>query len=268
MDTAHDFNVAGLAARVSGSGRRVVLVHGVGSYKESWDGVIDSMGERFEALRLDLRGHGASARTPGPYSLEMFCADLHALVRHLKWDRFDLVGFSLGGLIAQAYALAHPDQLRTLGIVSSVAGRTPEEQARALARSKSLAAVGPSTHLESSVERWFSDAFRERNPALVQERIERSRDMDPACFSASYEVLAHNDLIDQLHKIACPTIVMTGADDVGSTARMATLMGSRIPDADVHVLPLLRHSILIEAPAQVGGLLRDFFERHPGADPV
>lgn len=263
MGMAHDFNVAGLAARVSGAGRRVVLVHGVGSYKESWDGVIDSMGEGFEALRFDLRGHGASARTPGPYSLDMFCADLQALVRHLQWDRFDLVGFSLGGLIAQAYALTHPDQLRTLGIVSSVAGRTPDEQARALARSKSLAAVGPSTHLESSVERWFSDAFRVANPALVQERIERSRDMDPACFSASYEVLAHNDLVDRLHEIACPTIVMTGEDDVGSTARMATLMGRRMPQAEVHVLPKLRHSILIEAPALVGGLLTDFLRKNP-----
>jgi pimeloyl-ACP methyl ester carboxylesterase len=264
LPKSREFTLNGLRARVQGQGRRVVFVHGVGSYLESWDGVIAEMGAETEALAFDLRGHGGSERTPGPYSLAGFCADLMSLVDHLAWDRFNLVGFSLGGLIAQACALQMPDRLVTLSIVSSVAGRTPEEAERARQRSRSLAELGPLAHLSGSVDRWFSDDFRQRHPEVVQERIERSKDMDGRCFADAYEVLANNDLIDRLPEIRIPSLVMTGEHDVGSTPRMAQRMGGAIEGAEVHILPGLRHSILIEAPHLVGGLLREFHGRHPG----
>ncbi len=261
---ASEFSLNGLRARVQGHGRRVVFVHGVGSYLESWDGVIAELGPEVESLAFDLRGHGKSERTPGPYSLAGFCEDLQSLVDHLAWDRFDLVGFSLGGLIAQAYALQMPGRLVTLSILSSVAGRTPEETQRARERSRRLADLGPLAHLSGSVDRWFSDAFRQQHPEVVQDRIERSKDMDGRCFSDAYEVLANNDLMDRLHEIQMPTLVMTGEHDVGSNPQMARRMGEAIAGAEVHILPGLRHSILIEAPRRVGGLLRAFHVRHPG----
>ncbi|WP_036596640.1 alpha/beta fold hydrolase [Ottowia thiooxydans] len=260
---SREFTVNGLRARVQGQGRRVVFVHGVGSYLESWDGVMAEMGAGTEGLAFDLRGHGRSERTPGPYSLTGFCEDLRSLVDHCAWDQFDLVGFSLGGLIAQACALQMPDRLATLTIVSSVAGRTPEEAERARQRSQSLADLGPLAHLSGSVDRWFSDDFRRQHPEVVEERIARSKDMDGRCFSDAYEVLANNDLIDRLHEIHIPTLVMTGEHDVGSNPRMAKRMGESIRGAEVHILAGLRHSVLIEAPHLVGGLLREFHARHP-----
>lgn len=261
---SREFTLDGLRARIQGQGRRAVFVHGVGSYLESWDGVLAEMGADTQALTFDLRGHGGSERTPGPYSLGGFCEDLNKLVDHCGWDRFDLVGFSLGGLIAQAYALQMPDRLKTVSIISSVAGRTPEETERARQRARSLADLGPLAHLSGSVDRWFSDDFRRRHPEVVEERIERSKDMDGRCFSDAYEVLANNDLIDRLHEIQIPTLVMTGENDVGSTPRMAKRMGETIQGAEVRILPGLRHSVLIEAPHLVGRLLREFHARHPG----
>lgn len=255
----HRFTTQGLSAQITGAGRRVVFVHGVGSYKESWDGVIEQLGQGYESLRYDLRGHGASAQTTGMYSLDMFCDDLAAVLREVAWDRFDLVGFSLGGLVAQAYALKYPAQVRSLGIVSSVADRTAQERERVLKRATDLALAGPQNHLAASVERWFSDDFRTRHPEIVQDRITRSKDMNPACFSAAYDVLASNDLIDRMHEITCPTLILTGEQDVGSTPRMARRMGEEIPHSTVHILPGLRHSILVEAPVTVGDLLSDFF---------
>lgn len=246
--------------RISGAGRRIVFVHGVGSHLESWDGVIAALGESFETLRYDLRGHGESEKARGPYSLTMFVEDLARLLKAVGWTRFDLVGFSLGGLIAQAFALQYPAQVRTLSIISSVAGRTPEERARVRSRAATLAGEGAQAHLDAAVERWFSDEFRVARPDIVAQRLHRSRSNDPHCYAAAYDVLATSDLLAELHKIQAPTLVVTGEEDSGSTPRMARLMAGTIPNATVTILSGLRHSVLLEAPDLVAQTLGNFLE--------
>lgn len=253
-----NLRINGNQVQLSGQGQPVVFVHGVGSHKESWDETIAALGAGFQCLRYDLRGHGESEKTPAPYSLDMFCDDLDDIVREIGWSRFDLVGFSLGGLIGQAYALRSPNAVRTLSIISSVSGRTPQEQERVLKRAQDLATGGANTHLETAVERWFTDAFRRDHPEVIQARAARSRANDPACYAAAYQVLAEGDLADALHRISCPALIATGEEDSGSTPRMARLMADRIPDSRLHIWPELRHSVLLEAPQRVAGLLRPF----------
>lgn len=244
----------------SGEGRRVVFVHGVGASLESWDGVVSCLGEGFRTLRYDLRGHGNSEKTPGPYSLDMFVDDLRDVVAEHGWTSFHLVGFSLGGLIAQGFVLRYPQKVRSLTIVSSVAGRTPEERERVLERARTLLTSGAGVHTASSVERWFTEEFRAAHPEVVQQRVQRSMRNDPASYAAAYQVLAECDLLDRLHEVEVPALVMTGENDTGSTARMASAMASRIRNSRLHILPRLKHSVLLEAPDQVAAQLRPFIE--------
>jgi (E)-2-((N-methylformamido)methylene)succinate hydrolase len=244
-------------------GRRAVFVHGVGSHLESWDGVTGRLGRGVRSLCYDLRGHGESEKAPGPYSMDQFVDDLRGLVQYLGWPRFDLVGFSLGGLIAQAYTLHYPEAVRSLTIISSVAGRTAEERERVASRARTLSTSGATTHLAEAVDRWFSDEFRAAHPEVVEARKLRSLNNDPLTYAAAYRVLAHSDFADQLHDIRCPALIMTGEHDVGSSPRMARLMAERIAGARLEILPRLRHSVLLEAPDQVGALIEGFFRDHP-----
>jgi (E)-2-((N-methylformamido)methylene)succinate hydrolase len=247
----------------SGEGEPVVFVHGVGSHLESWDGVVKALGAGYRSLRYDLRGHGSSPKPPGPYQMGDFVGDLESLLVARHWpQRFHLVGFSLGGLIAQAHAIAQPDSVATLTIVSSIAGRTPTERAKVEERAAQLATGGAPVHLQTAVERWFSDEFRERHPEIVRQRMVRSLENDPVCYAAAYQVLASVDLAADLHRIQCPCLVMTGAEDQGSTPRMARLMADRIRDSRLHILEGLRHSVLLEAPERVGRLVSDFLASH------
>jgi pimeloyl-ACP methyl ester carboxylesterase len=251
--------------RTSGAGRRVVFVHGVGSHLESWDGVITALGDGYESLCYDLRGHGESEKAKGPYSLEMFVNDLSRLVEALGWARFDLVGFSLGGLIAQVFTLTRPAQVRTLSIISSVAGRTTEERERVEERARTLSQAGAQAHLDTSVERWFTPEFIASNPVVVSQRLQRSLANDPHCYAAAYKVLASSDLLNELCEIQAPTLVMTGEQDGGSTPRMARLMADTIPNASATIFPRLRHSVLLEAPDLVAQALSRFFSSHQEA---
>jgi pimeloyl-ACP methyl ester carboxylesterase len=195
--------------------------------------------------------------------MDDFVADLKALVERLGWTRFDLVGFSLGGLIAQAFTLRFPAQVRSLTIVSSVAGRTAEEQERVLRRAQKLRESGAAAHLGEAVERWFSDAFAAAHPEVIEARKARSMMNDPVTYAAAYAVLASSDFVDRLNEIACPALVMTGEHDVGSTPRMAETMSALMPDARLKILPGLKHSVLLEAPDLVGEIIEQFLKEVP-----
>ena len=253
------FSIDGFETRyeASGDGPWVVLIHGVGSTRQSWDGVVERL-SGYQTLRYDLRGHGESGKPAGPYSLDDFVADLAALLDHLSIDRGHVVGFSLGGLIAQGFALAHPGRVTRLGLISTVAGRTEEERERVRVRLEMVQGGIPGAHFRKSMDRWFTPAFQAANPDLIDRLETVNQGNDPKAYAAAYRVLAESDLADRLPEITAETLVMTGGDDFGSNPRMARLMHERIPNAELKILAGLRHSILNEAPHIVAAALGDF----------
>ncbi|WP_420955857.1 alpha/beta fold hydrolase [Burkholderia gladioli] len=254
-----DVNGVRLAYRLQGEGpRELVCIHGVGSYLEAWQGAINALGGGFRVLSFDLRGHGRSERVKGRYEIDDFVGDVLALADHAGFTRFDLAGFSLGGLIAQRLALTHPARLRRLVLLATVAGRTAEERARVAERLAALQAGERGAHYDASLSRWLSEDFQARHPALVDELRRRNARNDPDCYAAAYRVLAQTDFGGLIDQIAMPTLIATGECDAGSNPRMARYMHERIPDSRLAILPDLRHSLLNEAPEQVAALMRAF----------
>jgi len=261
--------VNGIALRclVEGAGDPLVLIHGVGAGLEVWEGVAARLRDRYRVVRYDQRGHGRSDKTPGPYTVEVFSDDLRGLLDALAIERAHVSGHSLGGLVAQRFALDYPARLRKLALISTVAGRTDEEQRRVEERLAMVATGIAGDHFRASLDRWFTDAFRAANPQLLAEYAARNQANDPACYAAAYRVLATTDLAERLPEIEAPTLIMTGEHDQGSNPRMARLMHARINGSVLHILPGLRHSILIEAPDLVADILGDFLAgRRPGAN--
>ncbi|WP_028755094.1 alpha/beta fold hydrolase [Rhizobium leucaenae] len=244
--------------RIDGSGEPLVCIHGVGSYLEAWSGVVELLKESFTVLTFDLRGHGHSSRVKGRYEIDDFVNEALALADKAGFSTFNLAGFSLGGLIAQRLALTHLGRLRKLVLLSTVAGRTPEERARVLERLAALRAGTPADHHNASLSRWLTEEFQEKNPEVIARLRQRDAENDPDCYAAAYRVLAETDFGGFLDQIRCPTLIATGEDDDGSNPRMARYMHERIPGSELSILPGLRHSILIEAPLIVADLMRRF----------
>lgn len=250
-----------LRCLVEGDGEPLVLIHGVGNSLAAWDGVSARLRDRYRIVRYDQRGHGESEKVPGPYAVEDFSGDLQALLDALGIKRAHVAGHSLGGLVAQSFALDHPDRLRKLALISTVAGRSEEERERVQQRLAMVAAGIAGDHFRASLDRWFTDAFRAANPKLLEDYALRNQGNDPACYAAAYRVLALTDLAERLPEIRAETLVMTGEHDQGSNTRMAKLMHALIEGSILRILPVLRHSILIEAPDIVAGVLDDFLAK-------
>ncbi len=254
------FEQSGVGTRyaIEGDGPPVLLIHGVGAGLDTWDGVVAALGGRFTTIRYDLRGHGESTRARGPYSIGLLAADALALLDHLDVARCHVAGHSLGGMIAQQVAIDAPERVDRLALLSTACGRTEEEKRRVLERLAIVEHGIPGEHFRRSVGRWFSDEFQRANPELIERYAARNMENDPHCYAAAYRVLATTDLADELHRIRTPTLIVTGEGDAGSNPRMARLMHERIPGSQLHVLPGLRHSILVEAPRLVAGLVEEF----------
>ena len=242
----------------SGQGPHVTLVHGVGANLRSWDEVTRLLEPHFTVVRLDLRGHGQSARIA-----TCTLADLASDVRQV-WDargieKGHLAGFSLGGLIAQSLALSDPDRIDRLAILSAVAGRTAEERAKVVGRLKLLQEGGIPAVTAAAEERWFTEEFRARHPERVLARMTELLANDVPSYAAAYTVFATSDLGDRLGEIRHPTLIATGENDVGSNTRMARMMHDRIEGSRLEILPVLRHSVLVEAPEKIAELLIGHF---------
>jgi pimeloyl-ACP methyl ester carboxylesterase len=240
-----------------GSGTPVTLVHGVGSNLESWDAIAETLSRRCRVIRMDLRGHGKSSRIE-TCRLADFLDDVTLVLEALGIARTHLVGFSLGGMIGQAYVLAHPERVDRLALISAVAGRTAEERANVQGRARKVREEGIGSVVAAAADRWFTESFRKKYPDVVAGRLEELEANDHRSYSAAYSVFAEGDLGDRLHAIRHPTLIVTGEHDVGSNTRMARFMHDAIPGSALHILPGLKHNVLLEAPDVISGLLLDF----------
>jgi (E)-2-((N-methylformamido)methylene)succinate hydrolase len=253
---------------VEGSGPPLVLIHGVGSSLRSWDHVVDRLRDAYRILRYDTLGHGNSEKPDGPYALDDYVSELLALLDAEGIERANIVGSSFGGMIAQAFAIAHPERVATVAFLSAVAARTPEQREAVIERADQLAAGGAERTIGAALERWYTPEFRAEHPDLLAEQAARVTANDPNGYAAAYRVFAESDLDQELSQIRVPTLIVTGEYDVGSTPEMARLMHDRIAGSRLEILPGLRHGILVEAPDAVADLLRDFLSGNEAARPL
>ncbi len=253
----------GTAYEVEGEGPPVVLVHGLGMTRAMWDWQWPALTARFRVLRYDLLGHGASAKPQGPYSLTRFADQIAGLMEQLRWERAALVGFSLGGMIVRAFALTHPARAAALAILNSAHARSEAERDAVRKRVAIAEAGGPAATVDEALARWFTAEYGARHPEVLERVRGWILANDPAVYPLSYRVLAEGDLelAEAASAIACPTLVMTGAEDRGNSPDMARRLAALIPGAELAILPGLRHMGLAEDPEAFNSRLVDFLAR-------
>jgi (E)-2-((N-methylformamido)methylene)succinate hydrolase len=233
----------------------VVLLHGVGLDHRMWDRCLRAL-ESYDVLLPDLRGHGQSPPARSGTTLTDLVDDVAALVT----EPAHLVGFSLGAMVAQHLAATRPELVRSLALVSSVAQRSPTERAAVTERLERASTDFPAA-AETAIERWFSPAWQDRDPHVVEEVRHRMLANDRASYLACYRLFAEADSeVAELQRlILAPTLVMTGEHDPGSTPAMAHRLGQAIRDTrSVVVVPGARHLLPLERPDAVTSALAMF----------
>lgn len=251
--------------RRAGRGEPLVLLHGVGLDHTLWDDLAPLLEPDFDVLRYDLLGHGAAPALRGQADIQDFIAQLDAELDAVGWQQATVLGYSMGGLIAGAYAAARTDRVSRLVLLSTVFRRTEEEAAAVRARLASAATQDPQEAAKVSLTRWFTPAFQAARPARVAQIEQRLLDNDRESFLSAYALFALGDplLAQAAPDIECPVLVMTGEHDVGSNPRMTRELARALPRACARVAPEQRHMLPVEEPGTVAAALRSFVSAHP-----
>ena len=225
----------------------VMFSHPLAATLEVWDAQAAALTGRYRVLRYDARGHGGSAVPPGPYTLAEMASDAVALLDALGIAQVHFVGLSMGGCVGMTAALDHASRFKSLVLADTTSQYAPETGAMWEQRIRGAERDGMAPIVEPTMEIWFSAGFREAHKGAVDRVRAMLHATDPRGYIAAIRAIAPVDLTARLDAIRCPTLVLVGENDPGTTPAMARLIQERIPGARLAVLPGARHCSAVEA---------------------
>ncbi len=244
-----------------GEGPALILIHGLASSMGLWAMLDQAKLEGHTIISYDLRGHGASERPAGAHTLSKHVADLSGLMDVLGIDKADLIGHSLGGMIALELAATMPDKVRSLTLVSSAVA-FPQPTRDALFEMASSASFGGMNAIvDKLVSLSFSAAFQESNPKVVQTIRHGIKSSDAASIAAACRMVAKIDLQSRLALIKCPTEIIVGEQDELSSPALSGALHSGISGSSLHLIADCGHAAPVEQPTAVTGYIAELVNR-------
>jgi pimeloyl-ACP methyl ester carboxylesterase len=241
-----------LAYDLRGRGPPLVLIQGLGVGRWGWEPVADRLARRFQVITIDNRGIGASDAPPGPYSTRAMVDDVLAVLDDAGVERASVVGTSLGGMVAQELALAHPGRVDRLVLVSTIPGGQltspmPLETARLLAWAPLLASE---TRLQGFVENALGPKTVRRQTEVV-ERLKAQKLAHPQSERAWQAQATAGVLFNPLgrqRRITQPTLILQGTADRVVNPDNADLLANLIPDARLRYFGGAGHLLYWDEP--------------------
>jgi 2-succinyl-6-hydroxy-2,4-cyclohexadiene-1-carboxylate synthase len=255
----------------AGDGPPLLLLHGFTESAAGWGPQVAAWGPFFTTLAVDLPGHGRSVSPDGvaAYTMDATLADLVAVLDRQGVGRAHLLGYSMGGRVALALAVAQPERVGALVLESASPGLADAgERAARVAADAALAerieheGVPAFVDYWEALPLWASQArlSPEARAALRAGRLQNT----PVGLANSLRGLGTGSqppLWDQLGDLACPTLLVAGCEDA-KFSDLARQMAAQIPDNELLLVHNAGHAVHLEQPAVFARLVRDFLLQH------
>lgn len=259
-------NGIALYYEVHGRGEPLVLIAGIGYDVWMWHRMLPGLAEHFQVVVFDNRGAGQSDKPAGPYSAAQLADDTAGLMDALSLPQAHILGHSMGGFVAQALAIHHPERVNRLILAATNFGGprhvpiTPEAMAVLTDVSGD-----PIERLRRGILISCAPGFAERNPALVEAWVayRDAHPIDPAAYRAQLAVglslLPEAASFEgKLAAVRSPALVLFGAYDRVVPPGNADLLAARLPDARVAILPGAGHFFPLETPEEANKVIVGF----------
>ena len=217
------------------SGMPLILVHPIGASLQFWDPLMPHLAGVGPVLRYDLRGHGQSPAAHEEGDIDAFADDLLTLADAEGFERFDVCGVSLGGMVALAVAARCPHRVNRVVVSSSAASVAPPPNGWNGRREAALK-DGMAPLAEPMVQRMFSEAFRQTAHPIIATMKTVFENMSPTGYANAVSILRDADLGPRLAQVQAPTLVIAGEQDPLCPPAKQQALADALPSARVVVM--------------------------------
>lgn len=258
-------NGINLYYEVHGEGEPLLLIYGLAGRGNGWKFQVEGLSQRFRLITFDNRGVGETDQPDLPYSIAQMADDAAGLLDVLKIESASVFGISMGGMIAQEFALRHSDRVKKLTLGCTHCGikhcvPSPDWVTEIF---KTLPGKPREQVVRDCTPINYSPYTQQHRPELIESLIPLfvdNRQSLPA-YLRQLKAIYEFDTYDRLPGISVPTLIMTGADDVLIPPGNSKIIANRIPNAQLIELDNAGHLFFIEKAEEVNDALTEFFTR-------
>ncbi len=249
---------------IHGTGDPVVLIGGLGADTFLWFRQTPELSKAFQVIVFDNRGAGESDKPEEPYSIKMFADDTAGLLKALGIKRANIIGASLGGLIAEEFALSYPEMVNKLVLVSASFGGpnsvpTPKETLVEMMNRTG----NPETDIRNGFKLFTSAEWQQAHPELVNEyvmwRVAHPQPV-PAYQRQAMATPGFN-AEDRVAQIAAPTLIAHGDHDRVVPVENARMLAAKIKNSNLMIFPGGGHAFTIEMADQFNAAVEQFLKK-------
>lgn len=238
----------------------LILSHSLGCDVSMWDPQMPALTQCYRVLRYDTRGHGASMAGQAPYTLDQLADDAADLMDHLGIGKAAWIGFSMGGMIGQTFALKYPERVQALVLADTTSQHDATPQAVWDERIRVAREQGVQALVQPAIGRWFTQRFRDDNPGVVAEVAATIGATSVEGWTGCCAAIATVHTTELLPRIQCPVLVIVGEHDIGTPLAASLEMHRNLPSSTLVVIADAAHMTCIEQPGRFNRALRMFLD--------
>ena len=232
----------------------LVLSHSLACNVRMWDPTVEAFKDRFQILNYDMRGHGATEAPAGAYTLDMLADDVISLMKSLDIRRAHFAGLSIGGMIGQTLVLKDSSLVEKLVLADTGHSQPPEAIAQWKERIVIAESKGMKALVESTMQRWFTEPFRNTPPAKKIADIIAATPVNG--YVGCAQAIMKLNTTARLKEIKIPVLAITGEAD--GAAGGTKYIGENVPGAKFVSISQAAHIANVEQPEKFNQALRDF----------
>lgn len=252
-----------------GKGEPVVLIYGYAGHSGLWFQQVPVLSKKYRVIAFDNRGVGRTEKPDIPYTMAMMAGDVAGLLDMVGINAAHMFGISMGGMIAQHFALSYPQRVISLILGCTACGGMhmiqPEpESLAALVDFERFKKMTPEEVVKQAMPFCYSQEFIETNPDIIEERVAKQLEYPTPKRGATRqaEAIMGHDTYELLPKIKLPTLVIAGDNDRLIPVENSRILASRIPGAELAIIKGAGHEFFIEAAEEVNKTVLDFLGSH------
>ena len=260
-----------IAYDVRGFGPPLVLIMGYRLNSSAWPPeFVEALAQRFTVVLFDNRGSGLSDKPVSGYALSNMAEDVRALMDHLGMEQANVLGYSMGGAVAQELACRHPERLRSLILCATLCGGRKSVYAApsVIAVMRDLDGLDPAEAArriwDVTYEARYLAANRDRVEHQMQREIQNPTPLHAA--DLQFQAFADFDIADMLPSLRIPSLIVTGDSDMLIPSRNSEILARLIPGARLEVFAGCGHRLFWESTDRCINLIREFIERAPSEE--